>query len=176
MVLRLVSGSVTPASAVRNSSDASNVDERDVVVAAEQAHDLLGLAEPQQAVVDEHAGELVADRLVDQHGGDRRIDAAREAADHACPCRPGARIFSIASSLKARMVQSPVQPAMLRTKLRRMSGAVRRVHDLEMELGGVELARLVGDHGDRRVGRGADDAEARPAAWVTRSPWLIQTG
>jgi hypothetical protein len=39
-------------------------------------------------------------------------------------------------------------------------GAVRRVHDLEMELGGVEPACLVGDHGDRRIRRGADHAEA----------------
>ena len=43
---------------------------------AEQRHHLLGLAEPQQAVIDEHAGELIADRLVQQHRGHRRIDAA----------------------------------------------------------------------------------------------------
>ena len=59
-----------------------DMDERDVVVAAEEVDDLLGLALAQQAVVDEDAGELVADRLVDQHRGDRRIDAAGEAADH----------------------------------------------------------------------------------------------
>ena len=58
------------------------------------------------------------------------------------------------------MVQSPLQPAILRTKLRNERGAVRRVHDLEVELGGVELALLVGDHGDRRVRRRADHAEA----------------
>ena len=57
-------------------------DERNVVVAAEQAHDLLRLALAHQAVVDEHAGELVADRLVDQHRGDRAVDAARKPADH----------------------------------------------------------------------------------------------
>ena len=39
-------------------------------------------------------------------------------------------------------------------------GAVRRVHDFEMELRRVELAFVVGDHGDRRVGRSADDFEA----------------
>jgi hypothetical protein len=38
---------------------------------------------------------------------------------------------------------------------------VRRVHNLEMELSGVEPALLVGDHGDGRVRRGADHAEAR---------------
>ncbi len=47
-----------------------DVDERDVVVAAEQAHDLVGFVEAHQAVVDEDAGELVADRLVNEDGGD----------------------------------------------------------------------------------------------------------
>ena len=42
----------------------------------------VGLVLAQQAVVDEHAGELVADRLVDQRCGHRRIDAARQAEDH----------------------------------------------------------------------------------------------
>ena len=48
-----------------------NMHQRDVVVMPEQVDDGLGLVEPQQAVIDEHAGELVADRLVDQHRGDR---------------------------------------------------------------------------------------------------------
>ena len=59
------------------------VDQRDVVMAAEQAHDLLGLAQAQQAGIDEDAGEPLADRLVDERRGDRGIDAAREAADDA---------------------------------------------------------------------------------------------
>ena len=58
-----------------------DMDERDVEVAAEEADHLLRLALAQEAVIDEDAGELVADRLVDQDRRDRRIDAAREAAD-----------------------------------------------------------------------------------------------
>src|SRR5476651_2041620 len=38
--------------------------------------------------------------------------------------------------------------------------AVRRVHDFEMELRGVEFARVVADDGDRRIGRDAKHAEA----------------
>src|SRR2546428_227776 len=38
---------------------------------------------PQEAVVHEDAGEPLADRLVDQRRRDRRVDAAREPADHA---------------------------------------------------------------------------------------------
>ena len=45
-------------------------------------------------------------------------------------------------------------------EIAQQSGAVRRVHHFEVELGGVEFARLVGDHGDRRVRRGGDDAKA----------------
>ena len=33
-------------------------------------------------MVDEHAGQLLADRLVDQHRRDRAVDPARQAADH----------------------------------------------------------------------------------------------
>ena len=39
-------------------------------------------------------------------------------------------------------------------------GAVRRVHDFEVELGGIEPACFIGDDGDRRVARGAEHAEA----------------
>ena len=56
--------------------------ERDVVGLAEQPHHLVGLVEAHEAVVDEDAGELLADRLMDQHGGDGGIDAARQPADH----------------------------------------------------------------------------------------------
>jgi hypothetical protein len=52
-----------------------------VVMVAEQGDDLFGLAQPHEAVVDEDAGQLLADGLVDQHRGDRAVDAAGEAAD-----------------------------------------------------------------------------------------------
>ena len=65
---------------------------------------------------------------------------------------------------RPRMVQSPEQPAILRTKLRRQRRAVRRVHDLGVELDGVEVARLVGDRREGRVLRDADDLEARGQA------------
>ena len=51
-------------------------------VVAERLHHLLGLVLAQQAVIDEHAGQLVADRAVHQQRRDRRVDAARERADH----------------------------------------------------------------------------------------------
>ena len=136
------------------------MDQRDVVVVAEQAHDLLGLVEPQQAVVDEHALQLVAQRLVQQHGHHRGVDAARQAADHAALADLGADLGDGAVlegghrpvALEARDVEREVAQKL---------GAVGRVHHLGMELHAVELARLVGDGGERRVLRGGDDAEAR---------------
>ena len=53
-----------------------NVDERNVVVIAEKADDFVRFAEPHQPVIDEHAGQLIADRLVNEHGRDGAIDAA----------------------------------------------------------------------------------------------------
>ncbi len=52
-----------------------------VEVVAEHADDFLGLVLSEHAVVDEDAGELVADGFRDQHRRDRRVDPAREAAN-----------------------------------------------------------------------------------------------
>ncbi len=46
-------------------------------MAAEQVDDLLGLAQAQHPGIDKDAGQLVADRVVQQRRGDRRIDPAR---------------------------------------------------------------------------------------------------
>ena len=50
-----------------------------VEILAEDALHHFCLTRAQQAVVDEDAGELVADRLVQQRGRDGRIDAAAQA-------------------------------------------------------------------------------------------------
>ena len=76
MVLRLSSGSVTPRSPARKRAPASTAIERNVVVAAEEIDHLARLVLAQQTVIDEDAGELIADRLVDEERRDGRIDAA----------------------------------------------------------------------------------------------------
>src|SRR6185436_18931469 len=50
---------------------------------AEERDDLLRLVLPEEAVVDEDAGEPLTDRLVDERRDDGRVDAAREPADDA---------------------------------------------------------------------------------------------
>ena len=56
-------------------------DERDLELVAERGDDLLALVLAHEAVVDEHARQLVADRAVDEQRRDARVDAARQAAD-----------------------------------------------------------------------------------------------
>ena len=52
-------------------------------VLLERVDDALWLAPPQQTVVDEDAGELIADCLMHQHRDHSRIHSARKCADHA---------------------------------------------------------------------------------------------
>src|SRR5215475_5550858 len=59
-----------------------DVPQRDVIMAAEQRDHTLGLSEAKQPVIDEHAGELIAYRFVDEHGGNGGIDTAGKTADH----------------------------------------------------------------------------------------------
>ena len=136
-----------------------DVDERDIVAVVEQRHHLLRFGEAQQSVIDEHAGELLADRLVDQHRGDRGIDAAGQPADH--PAFADLR----ANLLDRLLLEGAHGPVALAARdpaheIAQQRRTLRRVHDLEVELGGVELPSLVRDHRNRRIGRGADHAEA----------------
>jgi hypothetical protein len=57
------------------------VNHLDVHVPRKGVHHLLCLVQAQQAVIHEYAGELLADRPVDQCRGHRRIHAARQAED-----------------------------------------------------------------------------------------------
>ena len=70
-------------------------------VAAEGLDDLLGLVLAQQAVVDEDARQLVADRLVDEQRRDGRVDAAGERAQRRARDPTCARIRSTCSSITA---------------------------------------------------------------------------
>ena len=81
MILRFCSGSVTPASASRSRSGGVDDLEPDPRRCHEVGLDLLGLALAQQSVVDEDAGEVVADGPVHERGGHRGVEPAREPAD-----------------------------------------------------------------------------------------------
>ena len=72
-------------------------DERDLEVVAEGGDDLLALVLAHQAVVDEHARQLVADGAVDEQRRDARVDAAAS-PQITLPSPTCARIRSICSS------------------------------------------------------------------------------
>ena len=58
-----------------------SVDQIEVIVVAEHAHDLFGLVFAQQAVVHKHTGQVFTDRFVDKDRRDRAVNAARQGAD-----------------------------------------------------------------------------------------------
>ncbi len=133
------------------------VDQGDVVIVAEHGHDLVRLVLPQKPVIDENAGKLIANRLMDQHGGDRAVDAAREAADHLLVAD---LLADLANGLFAVSAHGPVAG-----KARRAHEvfvkhlAVRGVMHLGVELHRIEVPRGIGGDGIGRVGRGAEDLE-----------------
>ena len=115
----------------------------------------------QQAVVDEDAGQLVADGAVDERRGDARIDAARQAeddllvADLRADARDGLGDVVAASPSRA------VAPQMPSTKRSRIAAPLAGVGHLGVELHAVEAARLVGHAGDRAARRRGHQREAR---------------
>ena len=82
MILRLRSGSVTPLSRGKKQFRGVLVLQLDFEMPPENLLHHFRLARAQQAVVDENAGELVADGLVQQRRRDAGIHAAAQAENH----------------------------------------------------------------------------------------------
>ena len=111
--------------------------ERDVVVIAEKGHDLFGLTHAHHAGIDEDALQLVANRFMDQHGGDSAIDAAGQSADHAIIAN------LLADALDALILErghGPVAGAACDgvDEVGDEPRAIGRVHDFRVELDAVE--------------------------------------
>ena len=133
MILRFCSGSVDAGERGQELVAGVDVDHAHAEVARERLHHLLGLVQAQQAVIDEHAGQLVADRPVDQRRGDRRIDAAGQARGSLRRRRParGSR-----DRLADVVVHVPVVAAAADVvrEAREDRRALLRVRDFRMEL------------------------------------------
>ena len=140
--------------------------------------DLRGFVQPQHAVVDENARELVADRPMDDQGCDRRVDAAAQGADDLSVAdlraNPRRRLFHERG-------HRPVAGAAADSirKVAEDLEAVIGVHDFRMEQQRVQTAigvchrrhRGVGARRhDRKAGRrGGDEVSvARPDANLSR--------
>ena len=124
--------------------------------------DLLGLALAQQAVVDEHARELVADRLVHDRRGDGGVDAAGQAADDVlvADLRADQRDLLVddVGHRPVRLDAGDVVEEVLEHGL-----ALLAVQHLGVELHAGEAARDVLERGDRGAVGGGEHREARRA-------------
>ena len=137
-----------------------DVDQRDVEVLAEGLHDLLGLALAEQAVVDEDAGQLLADRAVHEQGRDGRVDAAGQPADDPLVAHLGADpIDLLLDDLQrrpgGRRADGPEQEVLQEL------GAARGVLHLGVELDAVEPALGALHRGHRRRRRRRGHPESR---------------
>ena len=134
--------------------------QRDVEMAAEHLDDLVGLAQPQQPGIDKDAGELLADRLMQQNRRDRGVDPARQAANDAPAPDPRADALD---RLLAKRRHGPIASAASDVvgEVAQQRRAVRRVHHLRMELHAVEASCVIGDDRERRAFGHRDGAEAR---------------
>ena len=128
-----------------------DVDDANAEMRREGLEHLLGFVAAQEAVIDEHARELVADRAMQESRRDRRIDAAGQAEQHfvATNLRADRR-----NRLADVVVHVPVVTAT--ADVVRETGEDRRtllrVRHLGMELHAVEAPLLVGHRRDRARG------------------------
>ena len=126
---------------------------------AEQADDLFGLALAQNAAIDEDAGQLVADRLMDEERGHRRVDPARQTANDLARADLLADLSDLGG---AELGHGPVarKPGDVAHEIADQLGTVRRVDDLRVELHRIDAALVIGDDRVRRARAGRDHAEA----------------
>ena len=117
---------------------------------AEERLDLLALIHPEQPVIDKDAGELIADRFVDQDSGNRAIDPARQSADDfaVTHLRFDLGHFGFAVSGHGPIAR---QPANAVDEIGEQLPAIGCVHDFGVELGAVKLACFIGDYSKRRA-------------------------
>ena len=159
IALRLASGSTQPLQPREEALLAVHGHQRDLELVAERGDHLLALVLAHHPVVHEHAGQLVADRLVDQQRGDRAVHAARERADHLAAADLGADRRDLLVDDVGRAPVARAAADVLEERRQHLL-PVGRVHDLGVELDAVEAALDVLDRGDRRLGRRRQRGEA----------------
>ncbi len=136
-----------------------DVDHFHAEVLRECMHHLLGLVQAQEAMVDEYAGEAIADRPMNERGGDRRIHAAGEPQQDvlAVRLRPHRR-DRLACVIAHVPVVATAADLMRETRENRLP--LLGVSDLRVELDRVEPARLVGHCGEGARIRRPDQFES----------------
>ena len=111
-------------------------------------------------MVDEHAGQAGADRLVNERRGHRRIDAAGESEDHVVVADlradPRHRLADVVLHVPVVAAAADVVDEAPEDR-----GALLRVRDFGVELDCIEAARRIRHRGDRARVAAADQAESR---------------
>ena len=133
--------------------------QRDLEVVAERGDDLLALVLAHQAVVDEHARQLVADRAVHEQRRHRRVDPAGEPADDAAVADLGADLLDLLVDDRGRAPGAGAAADLLEERRQHVL-AVGRVDDLGVELDAVQPALDVLERRHRRLGRARQRREA----------------
>ena len=117
-------------------------------VAGEHIHHHFAFVQAQEAVIDEHASQLVADGAVNQRGGYGRVHAARQAQNHFVAADLfadfGNGFFDVVRHRPARLRAADVQD-----KAVQQGATLFGVGNFGMELDAVELFFNVFHHGNR---------------------------
>ena len=174
MILRFSSGSATPSSASKKRSAAFTRITLICMCSANVSMTWSPSLWRSKPMVDEHAGQLVADGLVQQRRDHRRIDAARQPQQHLAVAD---LLTDLLDRVRDDVARRPVarQPQMSRTKRLQDLHALQRMRHFGMKLHAVEIA--VRRPPSRPAANSALEAVAtNPGGSAsTRSPWLIQT-
>ena len=137
MILRLASGSRDAGELGEEAVLGVDGDERHLEVVAEGLDDLLALVLAHQAVVDEHARQLVADARCTSSAATRRVDAAGEAADDLAVADLGADALDLLLDDRRRRPRHVAAADVAEEALEDVL-AVGRVDDLGVELDPVD--------------------------------------
>ena len=136
-----------------------DLDDVETHILAVEVHDLIRLVLAEQAVIDEYAGEAVADGAGYERGCDGGIDPAGEPRDDAAGTD---LLFDVFDELFNETLGAPAPLAAADPvgEVLEEAGAVFRVRDLRMELHGIETLFAVLHRGDGAFRRMGYDGEA----------------
>ncbi len=135
-----------------------NVHDLHAEILAEHVHHHLAFVQPQEAVIDEYAGELVADGAMDQRRRHAAVDTAGQAEDDFITTDLGADFLDGLGDI-VRHVPVRLAAADLVHEAAKDGFALQRVRDFRVELHGVKMALIVGHAGDRAIVGGCHQPE-----------------
>ena len=141
MILRFASGSLSPRERLEEALLGIHPDHLHAQCVGEGAHHLVALTKPQQAMIDEHAGQLIADRPLQQRRDHRGVDAAGQPQQHLARRRPARARAPRRSSMMLPARPERVAAADLAHEALQNRAPWRGVRDLRVKLHAVNRRR-----------------------------------